>query len=110
MGKGQPRLLLLPLQCRGLNQRLQARRLTTPGPMGVAALRHRQIPQALQRLLGLLQQGVLAVAGQGPVLLGIAGPRQGPKPRASAAAERITDTSGMSEFKLSNEAKPYLTG
>ena len=35
----------------------------------------RQMRQPLQPLLGLLQQGGVAVAGQGPVLLGIAGPR-----------------------------------
>ena len=35
----------------------------------------RQMRQPLQPLLGLLQQGGVAVAGQGPVLLGITGPR-----------------------------------
>ena len=43
--------------------------------------------QALQSLLGLLQQGFLAAAGQGPILLRIAGAREGPQPGARAAAE-----------------------
>jgi len=35
----------------------------------------------------LLQQGPVVVAGQGPVLLGIAGAGQGPEPGAGAAAK-----------------------
>jgi hypothetical protein len=49
--------------------------------------RRRKPGQTLQALLGLLQQGFFAIAGQGPVLLGVAGPRQRPKPRACAAAQ-----------------------
>jgi len=49
--------------------------------------RRRQIAEALQPLLRLLQQRVLAFTGQGPILLGVAGPRQGPQAGAGAAAE-----------------------
>ena len=47
--------------------------------------------QALQALLGLLQEGVVRAAGQGPVLLGIAGPGEGPEAGAGAAAEDHRD-------------------
>ena len=46
-----------------------------------------QLRQALKPLVGLLQQGLIALAGQGPVLLGIAGPGEGPQAGAGAAAE-----------------------
>ena len=49
--------------------------------------RRRQAGQPLQPLLRLVQQGLLTVAGQRPVLLGVACPRQGPELRAAAAAE-----------------------
>ena len=47
----------------------------------------RQLRQALQPQLGLLQQGVIALAGQGPVLLGITGAGEGPEAGAGAAAK-----------------------
>lgn len=49
--------------------------------MGAAGL---QCPPAVG---GLLQQGFLATAGQGPVLLGIGGPGEGLEPGAGAAAK-----------------------
>ena len=50
-----------------------------------------QAVQALQPLLGLLQQGLVAIAGQGPVLLGVGGAGQGPQPGARAAAQDHRD-------------------
>ena len=58
-----------------------------------------------QALLGLLQEGVVTVASERPILLWIASPRKRPKTCASAAAEDRGNKRGSYQSTTSNRKK-----
>ena len=50
--------------------------------------------QSVQPFLGLLEEGVVPIPAERPVLLGVTGPRQGPEACSRAAAENDRDQRG----------------